>query len=68
MTQLEVDNRGEVVPGSDSIIIADFFFKCNKYGHIAWNCTPNEESIQEKKELGCYNKVYQYFKSIILMK
>ena len=53
MTQLGEDNRGEVVPGSDGIIIADKkCFKCNKFDHITWNCTLNEKPIQGKKGIG----------------
>ena len=69
LTQLGEDNRGEVFPGSNGITIADKkCFKYNKFGHIAWNCTLNEEYIQGKMELRCYNMVYLYFRSIILMK
>ena len=50
LTQLGEGNRGEVVPGSDGITIADKkCFKCNKFGQIAWNCTLNEEPMQGKK-------------------
>ena len=47
LAQLEEGNRRKIIPGSDSTTIADKkCFRCNKFGHIAWSCTQDEESSQ----------------------
>ena len=44
LTQLGEGNRGEIIPSSDGTTITDKkCFRCNIFGHIAWNCTLEEE-------------------------
>ena len=53
LTRLGDSNRGEIVPGTDGITIADKkCFRCNKFGHIAWNFTLDEEPTQSRKGVG----------------
>ena len=62
MTKLGKSNRGEIVPRSDGITIADKKrFRLNKFGHIAWNCTLDEGPIQGRKGVGMLQKGVSLF-------
>ena len=66
LNQLGEDNSGAIVSESNGITIADKkCFRCNKFGHIAWTCTLDEDPIQSRKGVGILTltltMVYRYF-------
>ena len=62
MTQLGEGNRGEIIPGSDGTTIANkHFFRCSKFGHIAWNYTLDEESNQNRIGIGMLQQSISLF-------
>ena len=62
LTQLEEDNRGEIIPGSDDTTITDK--KClryNKVDYITWNYTLYKESNQDRKRIEMLQQGISFF-------